>query len=188
MGGDLDISPHPGGGIGGGGHISPKPLCVSNKPSPARLPLVCLVSPPHTCPGSSRCCRGTRFASRPADRGGMMVGSPGSCSSSSAAPHCPPPSPAIGSRGAQRAPSLGGRKTAAHGWALPLRGEGFGSPPWGWLLPGVHRGPRPHSRGVTHPFGANPQCPKTCPRGPRAALLYIPTSQGGGVRVVGGVS
>lgn len=87
---------------GAGGRVLPKPLCVSNKPSPARLPLVCLISPPRTCPGSS--CR-RRAPASPSTRG--AVGSLGICSTGLAAPE-PRQSPAMGSRGARRAPSLSG--------------------------------------------------------------------------------
>lgn len=63
----------------------PKPLCLSNKPSPARLPLVCFVSPPRTCLGSS--CRQAPTP-RPTPAAWAAVGSPGICSTTLAA-HSP---------------------------------------------------------------------------------------------------
>lgn len=53
----------------------PKPLCVSNKPSPARLPLVCLVSPSARVSRQLPLPPGTRFASRP-PQAGAAGGSP----------------------------------------------------------------------------------------------------------------
>jgi len=64
---------------------------------------------------------------------GERLGPPGSAAPVRLLPI--PPGPETGSRGAQGAPALGGSKP---GWAVPPRGEGFGSPRLGWLLCGGH--------------------------------------------------
>lgn len=95
----------------------PKPLCISNKPSPARL-LWSASSLPRT---RVRAAPAACFAPTPWDRG--AVGSPGFCRSDSAAPD--PPQPRHGVWGCPGSPVLSGCKPTAggraHGWVLPPR-------------------------------------------------------------------